>query len=130
MRFIPTSAHAVMDYLGGLVLLLAPLYWLNDPNVPQAAVWTPVIVGALMLGQSLITDYELSLANLLPMSAHLGMDFLAGVVLALSPWMFGFAEVVWAPHLILGIMEIGASLMTKTHRDAVTPMEPRARAAA
>jgi hypothetical protein len=130
MRFLPTSVHAVMDYLGGLVLLLAPLLWLNDPDVPQAAVWTPVILGALMLAQSLITDYELSLANLLPMSAHLGMDFLAGVVLALSPWMFGFAEVVWAPHLILGIMEIGASVVTKTHRSSVTPIGPGATATA
>jgi hypothetical protein len=91
---------------------------------------SPVILVAVMLAQSLITDYELSLANLLPMSAHLGMDFLAGVVLALSPWMFGFAEVVWAPHLILGIMGIGASVMTKTHRSGVTPIGPGAPAAA
>jgi hypothetical protein len=122
MRFIPTKAHAIMDYLGGLVLMIAPLFWLNDPGVPAAAVWTPVVVGALMLGQSLITDYELSLANVLPVSAHLGMDFLAGVALALSPWMFDFADIVWAPHLILGLLEIGAAVMSKTHRSDVQPL--------
>jgi hypothetical protein len=130
MRFIPTKVHAVMDYLGGLVLMIAPLCWLNDPAVPAAAVWTPVVLGALMLGQSLVTDYELSLANLLPMTAHLGMDFLAGVVLALSPWMFNFADVVWVPHLALGVLEIGAALMTKTHRSGVTPLGPGAAAVA
>jgi len=129
MRFIPTKAHAVMDYLGGLVLAIAPLFWLNDPAIPPPAVWTPVVIGVLMLGQSLITDYELSLTNALPMTAHLGMDFLAGLVLALSPWMFSFDEVVWAPHLILGILQMGAAVMTQTHRSDVTPVGRGATAA-
>ncbi len=45
------------------------------------------------------------------------IDFLSGVFLAASPWLFGFAEEVYLPHLILGIFEIGASLMTKTTPD-------------
>ncbi len=35
-----------------------------------------------------------------------------GALLALSPWLFGFADDVWLPHLIFGILEIGASLLT------------------
>lgn len=116
MRFIPTKLHAVMDYVMGILLIGVPLFWADSAGVPSAAVWTPVVVGALMLLQSVMTDYELSLANVLPMSAHLAMDAIAGIVLAASPWLFGFADVIWWPHLLLGLGEIGAALTTETHR--------------
>jgi hypothetical protein len=35
------------------------------------------------------------------------------VLLALSPWLFGFSDYVWQPHLIVGLLEIGTSLMTR-----------------
>jgi hypothetical protein len=42
------------------------------------------------------------------------LDYASGVLLAASPWLFGFADYVWEPHLILGILEIGAAMFTKT----------------
>lgn len=117
MRFITTKMHAIMDYVAGVLLMLVPLIWLNSPDVPPAAIWTPVVVGALMLLQSLFTDYEMSLANLIPMPAHLAMDAVAGLVLALSPWLFGFAETVWVPHVVLGLLEIAGAVTTRSHRE-------------
>jgi hypothetical protein len=43
-----------------------------------------------------------------------GIDVASGALLALSPWLFGFADRVFWPHLIVGIMEIGAGLTTRT----------------
>lgn len=116
MRFISTRMHAVMDYATGALLIAVPLLWQNDTAVPSAAVWTPVAIGSLMLMQSLFTDYEFSIANVLAVSAHLRMDAIAGVLLAASPWLFGFAETVWVPHVIVGILEIAAAFFTKLHR--------------
>ena len=48
------------------------------------------------------------------MPVHLWIDGLAGALLAVSPWLFGFSELVWAPHLIVGLLEIGAALFTHT----------------
>jgi hypothetical protein len=81
-----------------------------------AAVWVPVVIGGFVLLQSLFTDYEISLANLLPIKAHLAMDALAGLVLAASPWMFGFSEVVWVPHVAVGIIEVVFAITTHLHR--------------
>ena len=47
------------------------------------------------------------------MNAHLTMDVITGIFLAASPWLFNFDEFVYLPHLIIGIMEIGASLFTE-----------------
>jgi hypothetical protein len=61
----------------------------------------------------LVTDYEYSIANIISMRTHLTIDLLSGILLAVSPWLFGFSEFVFLPHLVLGILEIGASLMTE-----------------
>lgn len=111
MRVIPTKVHGVLDYLSGLLFIASP--WLFDFANGGAAQWTPIFVGATILLVSLVTDYELSVAKLVPMPAHLALDVLSGALLAASPWLFGFSELVYWPHLLLGVAEIGAGLMTR-----------------
>jgi hypothetical protein len=110
--------HAMLDYPLGVVLILAP--WIfGFSDVGGAAVTIPIVIGALMIGQSLITDWELSLADVLPLPTHLTMDILAGAVLAVSPFVFGFSDEganAWLPHVIVGIGLIGAGLMTQRTR--------------
>jgi hypothetical protein len=48
------------------------------------------------------------------MQGHLALDLIAGIFLAVSPWLFGFSDYVYLPHLILGLLEIGAALFTQT----------------
>ncbi|WP_374164157.1 SPW repeat protein [Arcticibacter sp. MXS-1] len=110
MRFISTRFHGVLDYLMGIFLLAAP--WLLNFNDGGAAQYVPMIVGAMIILLSFFTNYEADLSKTISMSTHLTMDILAGIVLAASPWLFGFASEVYLPHLILGIMEIGAGLFT------------------
>ena len=62
-----------------------------------------------------MTDYELGATRTLSMRTHLTMDFMSGLLLAVSPWLFGFADYVWMPHVILGVVEIGAAMFTKLH---------------
>ena len=123
MRFIPTRVHGMLDYASGLLLIVAPyLLGFADGTVAQ---YIPQALGAGILLMSLITDYEFSLAKLVPMPVHLGVDVAGGLLLAASPWLFGFADRVYWPHLILGLAEIGAGLMTRTAPDARTGAELR-----
>lgn len=112
MRFIPTRIHGIFDYLIGALLILAP--WLLDFSDAGAGTWLPVILGAGVIAYSLLTDYELGVLRQIPMSVHLMLDLGGGVLLAVSPWIFGFADEVSVPHLIFGLLEIGAAAMTKT----------------
>lgn len=113
MRIIDTRTHGYMDYLMGLLLIISP--WLFDFADGGAQQWVPMVLGVMAFFYSIITDYELGLLKILPMKVHLIMDILSGVLLALSPWIFSFADEVYLPHLILGLVEIGAGLMTKQH---------------
>jgi hypothetical protein len=112
MRFIPTRTHGVIDYLMGALLILAP-YLLGFAD-GTAAQWIPQVVGAALIGASLLTDYELGVVRVIPMPVHLFLDVAAGALLAVSPWLFGFADRVAWPHLILGLLEIGMGLTTST----------------
>ncbi|MRR30530.1 hypothetical protein EG834_09460, partial [bacterium] len=110
MRFIPTRTHGVLDYIMGLLLIAVP--WLLDFARGGAETWVPVILGVGVLVYSLLTHYELGVVRLIPMPTHLLLNLVGGAFLAVSPWLFGFADYVWAPHLIFGLLEVGAALMT------------------
>jgi hypothetical protein len=101
----------MMDYLIGVLLIAAP--WLFNFDRGGAETWVPVVLGAGVILYSLFTDYELGAMRRISMPTHLMLDLGGGVLLALSPWLFGFSEYVWQPHLIVGLLEIGTSLMTR-----------------
>lgn len=111
MRFIPTRIHGVFDYLIGALLIVAP--WLLGFAQGGAETWVPVVIGAAVIVYSLLTNYELGVVKVIPMRTHLWLDGIAGAILLLSPWLFGFEYRVFAPHLIIGLIAIGAALFTR-----------------
>lgn len=110
MRFIPTRFHGILDYVVGLMFIVAP--WLFNFSDVASATWVMVVAGVLVLLQTIFTDFEVGLVRKIPMRSHLMMDFALGVILAISPWLFNFNEQVYMPHLIGGIFAILASLTT------------------
>lgn len=123
MRFIPTRVHGLLDYAVGALLIVAP--WLFGFAYGGAETWLPVLLGAGALLYSLLTNYELGVFRVLSMGTHLGLDAVSGLLLAVSPWLFGFSDVVFWPHLILGIFEVGAALTTRTTPSNLTPSSSR-----
>lgn len=113
MRVISSKVHGVMDYIVGLLLIAAP--WIFGFAAGGAETWVPVIIGVAALIYSVMTRYELGLVKVIPLKVHLGLDVASGIILALSPWLFGFSELVYWPHLIFGLLEIGAGLMTQPY---------------
>ena len=111
MRFIPTKVHGLLDYAMGILLIAAP--WILGFASDGAETYVPVVLGIGMLAYSLFTNYEMGAIKMLSMRTHLMLDLLGGLFLAASPWIFGFADYVYLPHLILGIAEMGAALMTR-----------------
>jgi len=123
MRFIPTRVHGVLDYASSLLLIAAP-YLFGFANGGPAQ-WVPMMLGAGYVIVSLITDYELSLVRLVPMPVHLAIDAAGGLFLAASPWIFGFADQVFWPHLLLGLFAVGAALTSRTGPDTAATQAAR-----
>lgn len=112
MRAIPTRIHGILDYSVGALLILLP--WLFGFAQGGAETWVPVFLGTGAIVYSLFTDYELGLVRRLQMPVHLWLDGASGLLLAVSPWLFGFDQHVWLPHLVLGVAEMGVALLTDT----------------
>lgn len=111
MRFIPTKVHGVLDYSVGGFIAASP--WILGFAHGGAETKVPEALGKSAVVYSLLTDYEWGVKKVIPMRTHLMLDLASGVLLAASPWLFGFAKKTWVPHLVLGLFEIGAALMTK-----------------
>lgn len=108
---IDTRTHGIIDYATGALLIVAPyLFGFANGGIAQ---WLPQLLGALTIVMSLFTDYELSIAKAIPLRVHLGMDMASGALLAASPWLFGFAGLIWWPHLLVGLMEIVVPMLTR-----------------
>jgi hypothetical protein len=107
---LPTRIHGFLDWMMGLALVVVPLAFGFGAG-PQT--WLPVLLGGGLILSSLFTEYELGVVPILSMPAHLILDAMAGLLLAASPWIFGFAWEVWMPHVVLGLAEVGAAAFTQ-----------------
>jgi hypothetical protein len=113
MRFIPTKFHAPLDYIVGVALIASP--WIFQFSEHTAATVVPIVLGIGLIAYSLITDYELGVWKVAPMAVHNLIDIVAGAFLALSPWLFGFADSsanVWVPHVVVGLAAVFLGLTT------------------
>jgi len=112
MKFISTKIHGVLDFLMAFLLLSIPFMMHYDIGAMVGRIF--IIFGVATVIYSLITRYESGLLSIIPMQLHLVLDILSGIVLAASPWLFGFSDIVFMPHLIIGIVEIIIALTTKS----------------
>jgi hypothetical protein len=108
---LPTRVHGFLDFLMGIVLVAVPLA-LGFGAGPQT--WLPVLLGGTLILYSLFTEYELGVVPMISMPSHLVVDALGGLLLAASPWIFGFAWEIWIPHVAMGLAAVGAAIFTQT----------------
>jgi hypothetical protein len=123
MKIISTKLHSKLDYSTGILFMAMP--WIAGFSEVVPATWTLIVIGSMALLMSLFTDYEGGMVRSISMSAHLNVDIITGLFLAASPWILGFADQVYLPHLLLGLFETSAGLLTTrtaTHQEE-NPLE-------
>lgn len=111
MKIIGRKTHGFLDYLVGIVLIVMP-YLLRFPaGSPQKNVL--IILGGAAILYSLFTNYEWGVIRIIPFRMHLVVDFFHGLLLTLSPWLFGFADEVLLPHLLAGLTELAVVTLSR-----------------
>jgi hypothetical protein len=122
LRFIPTSVHGTIDHIVGPALVAAPTVLGLDRTSPEGILARAT--GGVQAVYSNLTDYEMSMKNVLPMKVHLALDAVGGATLALVPQLTGARQKGvkhWLPHLAIGVFEIGMAVLTKTEAPRSTP---------
>jgi hypothetical protein len=122
LRFIPTSVHGAIDHVVGPTLVVAPTLLRLGRTSPEGI--TARAVGGVEAIYSNLTDYEMSLKNVVPMKVHLALDAVGGATLALVPQLTGARQrgkKHWLPHLAIGALEVGMAVLTKTEPPKAKP---------
>jgi|TARA_B110000240_G_scaffold162218_1_gene181648 hypothetical protein len=100
-RIISPGVHGILDYVSAIVLILVPGVLAFD-EISPFAYWLSVIAGCVLILYSLMTDYEFSIGMFIPLRIHLVLDFSAGILFILWPFIFDFTGLAMAYYLVMG----------------------------
>jgi hypothetical protein len=109
VRFIPTLAHGIADYVVGLIVIALP-FILGLDGTPRLAL---IAIGIVVLIYSLATDYELGAVRYLRIRFHLMLDVVFGVVMLLLPVLLDLPGTRHWPFYVLGVLALVLSATTK-----------------
>lgn len=109
-RMIPQDVHSLMDY-GAAGTCLGTALLADTASAKGAGAF----LGASVFCVSLLSDYRLSLAKVIPIEAHEAIDHAWGLTAIAAPFVLGYWKrdpAVAAIHIITGASTILASLFT------------------
>jgi hypothetical protein len=117
---IPFFVHGIVDYLAGVLLVVAP--FLLGFSGTGSATAVSVVLGVLVLALAASTDGPTSLTNAVPIPVHVMLDAAVGVLMIASPFIFGFTGNGTATpfFIIFGVVEILVLIGTRFPREART----------
>ncbi|MDA9465522.1 SPW repeat domain-containing protein [Bradyrhizobium sp. CCBAU 53415] len=121
-RFITKSFHAyLIDYPVAFVLVAAPFVLKLGQSGPFA-MWLSVVVGVAALLMAAMTDHPTGLVRIIPYWLHLWVDRAVGVVFAIVPFAFKFAQLdaqyYW---LLAAAILLTTSVFNVPEESVVTP---------
>jgi hypothetical protein len=102
----------MLEPIVALVCIAAP--WLFGFSDADDATTVSIVLGVLVLLTGLTTRWRMAAVKLLSLSARM-MDMLVALVAIVSPFVLGFSDNGTATRflIIMGVLELGATLMTR-----------------
>jgi hypothetical protein len=103
---VPLVFHGLLEYGIG-VLLIASSSLFSFDSTPRAV---GILLGAAVLVLTALSDLPTALVRRLPLDSHIVIDYVVGILLVASPFIFSFSDdagalaffvVVGIGHLIL-----------------------------
>lgn len=85
---VPLAVHGLLEYGIG-VLLIASSSLFSFEKTPRAV---GILLGAIVLVHAAVSDLPTALMRRLPLDSHVVIDYVIGVVLVASPFIFGFSD--------------------------------------
>ncbi len=111
LNLLPARVHGFADYGSAFVLIVVALI----VGGSGTAVGTGVVLGAVLLVVSVLTDYPLGLVRVIPFVVHSAGDYLGAAGLIAAPFVLGFNDSdggLTAFYIVMGVALVGVSLVT------------------
>jgi len=115
MHLLSKRAHGVLDYLLGVIMVVSP--WLFGFSNWTMASCVVILMGCSLIGYSVFTAYELSIAKLIPFNVHLTLDLFSALFLFVCAFWVSFRHPIAWPLLIFAVIEIATVIFTGYESD-------------
>jgi hypothetical protein len=106
---LPTRFHGILDYFFAFVMIATPSIGRFANN--KAAVVIFILLGMLMVVNSLFTKYEHGPFPTISMKKHLNIDKAVGGLLIVCPWLIGGDGVIMGS--VTGLLVIATAFMSE-----------------
>jgi hypothetical protein len=117
---VPRTLHGALDYLMGILVATSP--WLFGFSTQHMAPQIATTIGFILIGVSLVTNYEAGVIHLLPFAAHRFTDFLVGIALLGATWHFSLGGRAGIVFTVLGAIQLAITALTRRPRETTTSL--------
>ena len=111
---IPLIVHGALEYVLGALLIAAP-FLIGFSDVGSATALS-IVAGVFVLLSGASTDgVPTSLVKVIPLGAHITLDYLLGALFIAAPFLFGFSDesAPTAFFIVLGVLALLIALGTR-----------------
>ena len=108
MEMISPTLHGNLDYITVVLFLVAPTFI----GLTGIAGIIAYALAGIHPAMTLVTDFPLGAAKLLPFTVHGWVERVVGPVLVLLPFGHGFDALARGFYIVIGIVIILAGLLT------------------
>jgi len=108
MKILSPTLHGYLDYVTVVVFLAAPTL-IGLTGMPGAIAYA---LAGIHLAMTLVTDFPLGAAKLLPFTIHGWVERVVGPVLVVLPFGLGFDPLAQGFYIVIGIVIIIVGLLT------------------
>jgi len=112
---VPLALHGLAEYgIGGLLIFSSPLFGFDgEPRVAA------ILLGAAVIVLAALSDVPTALMRRIPIGSHIVIDYVLGIVLIASPFIFGFSDDEGALAFFI-VMGLGYLILTAVTRFETT----------
>jgi hypothetical protein len=112
---VPLALHGLAEYgIGVLLIFSSPL--LGFDGEPRVAA---ILLGAAVIVLAALSDVPTALMRRIPIGSHIVIDYVLGIVLIASPFIFGFSDDEGALAFFI-VMGLGYLILTAVTRFETT----------
>lgn len=120
---VSIKTHNILDYVGGLLLILMPaIAGFADIDAARNVY---VLGGIALIAYSLCTKYEIALWRQIPLGVHMVLDVALGVLVMAAPFLFDYRFLLTSGQEIihyalgLGLFALVAMTQKKTTSSSI-----------
>ena len=113
----PLAVHGLLEYGIGVLLIFSSSLFSYDDDTAKAV---SILLGAAVLAIAALSDMSTALLRRIPLSAHILLDYVFGVLLVASPFLFSFSDdaAATAFFVVIGLAYLVLTAVTRfTHRE-------------